>query len=192
MNDRINILKITFLFLKTGKRIKLSLQEVEDCLVEYGYRAGSIGEVLSYIRDNGITRKSIYRNNWFRSRRCLKESRQPIDLGIQGIHRLTPGDEENLKRAVALVGPIAASIRVTESFIGYSSGIFLDGKCFYKKAPNHAVLVVGYGSDPDGTDFWVIRNSWGSNWGENGFMRLARNSGLNCGVSNSTFYPILN
>jgi C1A family cysteine protease len=67
------------------------------------------------------------------------------------------------------------------------SGIFNDPDCLQDK-PNHAVVVVGYGTDTvSSKEFWIIRNSWGTNWGENGYMRLLR--GVNaCGV---TSHPAL-
>merc|ERR1712224_1135926 len=54
---------------------------------------------------------------------------------------------------------------------------------------DHGVAVVGYGTDDTGGDYWIVRNSWGPGWGENGYIRLAR--GVNaCGVSNAAVYPI--
>ena len=53
---------------------------------------------------------------------------------------------------------------------------------------DHGVAVVGYGTDPTSGDYWIVRNSWGSAWGENGYVRLKR--GVNaCGVANFASYP---
>ena len=54
----------------------------------------------------------------------------------------------------------------------YKSGIL--GKSCSKNLPNHAVVLVGYGTEK-GVDFWRIKNSWGTDWGEGGFFRIARN-----------------
>ena len=56
---------------------------------------------------------------------------------------------------------------------------------------NHAVLVVGYDTDPGGGDYWVIQNNWGAHWGENGFGKIARNSIFNCGIDAATFYVVV-
>ncbi|KAI8000556.1 putative cysteine protease RD21B [Camellia lanceoleosa] len=56
----------------------------------------------------------------------------------------------------------------------------------------HGVVAVGYGTE-DGVDYWVVRNSWGSNWGENGYIRLERNInsiGGKCGIAQMASYPI--
>jgi cathepsin L len=64
----------------------------------------------------------------------------------------------------------------------FSSGVFENSTC-PKDQPNHAVVIVGYGTDPvSGKDFWILRNSWSTFWGENGYMRIAR--GVNtCGIA---------
>ena len=112
-----------------------------------------------------------------------------VDIDFQSILKFTPGDEKNLKRAVSLVGPIAVNIRVTENFMVYSSGIFYDVTCY--EVTNHAVLLVGYGRDPAGVQIWIIKNNWGTHWGENGYMTLARNTMHNCGITSGAFCPVL-
>lgn len=54
--------------------------------------------------------------------------------------------------------------------------------------PSHAVLVVGYGSE-NGTDYWIMKNSWGTNWGEEGYFRMIRVSENICGIYSHPMYP---
>lgn len=70
------------------------------------------------------------------------------------------------------------------------SGIFTESGCPQDSASlDHAVLVIGYGSE-DGSDYWIIKNSWGTAWGESGFIRFAR--GVNqCGIITENTYPII-
>ena len=49
---------------------------------------------------------------------------------------------------------------------------------------NHAIVLVGYGSE-DGIDYWVVRNSWGTKYGENGHIRVLRETKVNCGIDST-------
>ncbi|GAB2232528.1 hypothetical protein Droror1_Dr00011566 [Drosera rotundifolia] len=58
---------------------------------------------------------------------------------------------------------------------------------------DHAVTVVGYGTSDDGTDYWLVKNSWGTSWGENGYIRMQRGLGDGgiCGIAMSASYPTI-
>lgn len=81
--------------------------------------------------------------------------------------------------AVAHIGPMAVNIDASE-WHSYESGIF--SGCPQENVDiNHVVQLVGYGSTHEGQDYWIVRNSWSPNWGESGYIRLARNDGY-CGT----------
>ena len=101
------------------------------------------------------------------------------------------GDEEELKRAVALLGPTAVKIQVTENFVTYKSGVFYDSACVMGPSRIHAVVLVGYGHDIVAGDFWIIKNSWGVTWGEKGYMKLARNTVYDCGITSDVILPVI-
>lgn len=65
----------------------------------------------------------------------------------------------NFRDIVANVGPVSVVFAVENSFFGYSSGVYYQANCTTKI--NHAVLLVGYGTDPVAGDFWILKNSWG-------------------------------
>ena len=122
----------------------------------------------------------------------MSEQRSISQKTITSFHLLKPKNEENLKIAMALIEPISVSIRVTRNFFLYKKGIFYDQEGGLGLGrTNHAVLLVGYGTDPIGGDYWLIKNSWGPHWGENGFARMSRNSELGCGVAIAPIYSVI-
>jgi len=71
-------------------------------------------------------------------------------------------------------GPVVASLTVIDSFSSYSGGIYQDAGC-NGQAINHATLLIGYGVD-NGVNYWLLKNSWGTAWGEGGYYRILRGS----------------
>jgi len=91
----------------------------------------------------------------------------PAAVTCDGYHHLAPNDPDELETALATVGPVAVS--VAANWGGYGGGIYSGGCHGSSCSINHAVLAVGYDQD-----YWLIRNSWGSGWGEQGYIRLSR------------------
>lgn len=109
----------------------------------------------------------------------------------RGYVQLKSEDEEELKIAVATVGPIAVAIDANhDSFQFYSEGIYYEPECSAEEL-SHAVLAVGYGSDKKGDDYWLVKNSWGESWGDNGYIMMARNKENNCGIATECVYPVV-
>lgn len=87
--------------------------------------------------------------------------------------------------AVATIGPVAVSINASPtSFQLYSEGIYDDPQC-QSTVVNHAMVVVGYTKD-----YWILKNWWGTKWGEDGYMKLKKNVNM-CGVSNFAAYVVV-
>ncbi|XP_020815174.1 cathepsin L-like isoform X2 [Drosophila serrata] len=150
-------------FRKTGKLVSLSEQNLVDCSGSYGNKGCSGGFMT-----------------W-----AFKAT---IGATVTGFVVLPSGDERKLAEAVATIGPISVGIHVVAgSFQHYHSGIYIEPKC-NPKIINHAVLVVGYGSE-GGRDFWLVKNSWGSSWGDKGYIKMLRNGNNQCGISSLASYP---
>lgn len=89
--------------------------------------------------------------------------------------------------------PVSVAIEAdTQVFQSYTSGIISSKECGTNL--DHGVLVVGYGSE-GGKDYWILKNSWGSDWGEQGFFRILRSANENgpgiCGLQEQPSYPTL-
>jgi len=121
-------------------------------------------------------------------RRCSKKGSTAGAAAVTSFKDITAGDEAALVNACGTVGVI--SVAVNAGISGwqlYEKGVFNPKKCDPKEL-DHGVAVVGYGVD--GMDYWIIRNSWGESWGEEGYMRMKRGANV-CGVSNSAVYPVV-
>uniref|UniRef100_M8C3W6 Fruit bromelain n=1 Tax=Aegilops tauschii TaxID=37682 RepID=M8C3W6_AEGTA len=100
------------------------------------------------------------------------------------------GDEGALQE-LAASQPVAVGVEATDpDFRHYMSGVY-SGSPSCGQRLNHAVTVVGYGTDGPGQDYWVVKNQWGTGWGEEGYMRLARGNGANCGIATYAYYPTM-
>jgi len=94
-----------------------------------------------------------------------------------------------MKPAVAQQ-PVAISIDAGEPvFRNYAGGVLDSTECGI--ATNHAVAIVGYGTDEaSGLEYWLVRNSWGSDWGVDGFIKIAVTEGEGiCAINNRPLYP---
>jgi len=90
-----------------------------------------------------------------------------------------PSDEESIMRELYEHGPVEAAITVYEDFMAYKGGVYhhVEGKAL----GGHAIRLVGWGEEDDGTKYWVLANSWNTDWGENGYFRMLRGNN-ECGV----------
>lgn len=88
---------------------------------------------------------------------------------------------------LALIGPISVAIN-GDTIRNYAGGIFNNILC--PNELNHGIVVIGYGALDD-NDYWILKNSWGASWGEQGFIRMSRNKLNQCGIASAASYPIL-
>ncbi|RXG62397.1 Silicatein [Armadillidium vulgare] len=119
-----------------------------------------------------------------------KFNNQTIAATDIGWERTRESDEEDLRKAVATIGPISVSIYASLAFHSYKGGVFEGSICDFDSI-NHAVLIVGYGTTEDGKDYWIVKNSWGSDWGMFGYILMARNKDNACCIASYATYPIV-
>jgi cathepsin L len=100
------------------------------------------------------------------------------------------GDEMALTEAIANVGVISVAMDAShESFQFYSSGVYDEPDCS-QESLCHSLAVVGYGT-LKGKDYYLCKNSWGTEWGDKGYVLMSRNKDNQCGIANVASYPIV-
>jgi len=139
---------------------------------------------FKYVEKNGLCTESAYpydaKNGACKSTSCSASANSQITSYKDVSHT------ENALGAAVDVTPISIAIEADQSgFQLYKSGVFC-GVC--GTALDHGVLTVGYG-DEGTSPYWKVKNSWGTSWGEAGYIRICRGSNK-CGLSNEPSYPI--
>jgi len=174
-------------FRATGELVSLSEQNLMDCDERnHGCNGGNPYVALLYtIINGGIDTEESYPYE-MRQGYCQYD---PNNSGakITLAKRIPDRSEEDLQKAVAEFGPVSVGIDATHpSFQLYESGVYQEPHCS-QFLLDHAVLVVGYGSD-NGDDFYMVKNSWGADWGLSGYIKMARNKNNMCGIATMGCY----
>jgi len=179
-------------FRKTGKLVSLSEQNIVDCSLKSGNDGcdgGLMDNAFRYIKANGgIDTEESY--PYVGQVGPCKFTPRSIGATEKGYVDIPIGNEVALQAAVATVGPVTAAIDASHSSIQfYSHGIYHEKECDAQKL-NHAVLIVGYGTNKEG-DYWIVKNSWGKRWGDEGYIKMARNKDNVCGIASVASYPLV-
>ncbi|CAL5375128.1 unnamed protein product [Camellia sinensis] len=170
----------------------MSEQELVDCdnKENAGCNGGLMDLAFEFIKQKGgITTEENYPYN-AADRTCdVSKENYPV-VSIDGHENVPANDEDALMKAAANQ-PISVAIDTGGSdFQFYSEGVFTGG-CGTEL--DHGVAIVGYGTTLDGTKYWIVKNSWGTEWGEKGYIRMQRaisdKEGL-CGIAMEASYPI--
>ena len=176
----------------TGDLISLSEQELVDC--DKGYNMGCNGGIMDnafefIIQNGGIDTEEDYPYR-AKDNTCDINRKNAKVVSIDGYEDVPENDEKALKKAAAHQ-PISVAIEAGgRAFQLYQSGVFT-GLCGTDL--DHGVVLVGYGTE-NGTDYWIVRNSWGPSWGESGYIKLERNVVVanntgKCGIAMMASYP---
>jgi len=176
--------------IKTEQLIDLSEQELVDCAgLRYGSNGcngGQMNGAFRYIIENGQCADMDYPYS------AKDGSCQKCDsiVHASSCYDVIPKDQISLKIAVAKQ-PVAIAIEAdTRYFQLYASGILTNPDCGTEL--DHGVLIVGYGEEND-QKYWLVKNSWGTTWGEDGYVKIARTENISdagiCGIAMEPSFP---
>jgi hypothetical protein len=88
-----------------------------------------------------------------------------------------------------MMGPVSVMFSVLQDFFSYRSGIYSAPTTCSRNGINHSLLVIGFGTDENGMDYWIVQNSWGNDWGMQGYAKILRGQNT-CGISSCPTFPI--
>jgi len=183
------------LFIKSGKLTRLSSQALVDCSWEFGNLGCDGGFdfwAYEWIMQAGFIPTEESYPYTMQDGRCRFENTEK-GTAIRGYVNVTSGDEMALRQAIALHGPISVSIDASHRTLSfYDSGIYYDPVCSPKLDDlDHVVAAVGYGVDEQtGEGYWIVRNSWSSYWGDQGYIRISMRDNI-CGVATAPTFVVI-
>lgn len=177
--------------ISTGKLVDLAEQELVDCATgisygSHGCNGGQMEGAFKYIIEHGQCALSSYPYT-AKDGSCQQCT---AVAHISSCSDVKPNDQISLKAAVSQQ-PVAIAIEAdTRYFQSYSSGVLTSSSCGTNL--DHGVLIVGYGAE-NGQDYWLVKNSWGTTWGDKGYVKIARSSSTNdagiCGIAMDPSFP---
>lgn len=170
----------------TGQKVELSEQELLDCTTNNnGCKGGFMTNAFEFIIENGgISTESDYP---YETQQDTCRSQELTPAVKISSYQVVPESETALLQAVTQQ-PVSIGISASQEFQFYQGGTY-QGSCADRI--NHAVTAIGYGTDEQGQNYWLLKNSWGTSWGKNGFMRIIRGTGGHCDITKLSSYPVI-
>ena len=181
-------------FLSNGTLPSLSEQQLVDCSTaegNQGCNGGLMDDAFQYIINNkGITTEDAYPYTATGPNKCEAKGK-PVAATLSGYKDVAVNNELALETAI-VQQPVSVAVEADQSVFQFYSGGVMDSTCGTQL--DHGVLAVGYGVD-GGKEYYKVKNSWGADWGEKGYIRLGRGTKFNpsgqCGIQMAASYPVV-
>jgi len=180
--------------ISTNQLYNFSEQQLMDCSRRYGNMAcngGLMNKAFEYAIDNGMCKLEDVPYD-AQSEYCTPSVKNCEKIATFSQCYNIPANNERLLREAVYRSPVAVSIEAdTKTFQFYNGGILDSSNCGTEL--DHGVLAVGYGEE-DGKKYWIVKNSWGASWGENGYVRIGRSDSEDsegvCGIAKDASFVI--
>lgn len=182
-----------------GTMVSLSEQDLVDCVsgcegcdggwpymaIDWVINGSSNGTVVN--NQSGIDTESSY--PYMGIDESCNFSKSNIKTSFQNMVRIPSGNVLYLMDALLSVGPISVVIDAEGDFQLYESGVFESSECS-KTELDHAVIAVGYGVTSKGKTYYIIKNSWGTDWGMDGYIYFSADIPNMCGIAQDACYAV--
>jgi cathepsin L len=179
-------------FIYSNKLYNLSEQDLVDCdTYDDGCEGGSFEGAYTYVyydQDGYFADETVYP---YTAQDGTCKFGTTSDAYLNDFGTLANPTESNLLAVVYEYGPVACAIDASHnSFQLYTSGVYNEPACSTEDL-DHGILTIGYGTDSTGTDYWIVKNSWGTGWGQKGFIWMSRNKNNQCGIATDGVVPLI-
>ena len=167
--------------MKYNRILDLSEEQLLDCDAgNDGCEGGIMDEAFRYIKGaGGLMSEADYRYTQIKDTCKFKKNKALVK--VTGWKSAGSKNEETIRKMLVSTGPLSVAVNA-DNMQNYQGGIIDDSEAICPSANiNHAIVLVGYGED-NGQKYWIAKNSWGENWGEKGYLRIARGKGT-CGIN---------
>uniref|UniRef100_A0A7E4ZTN4 Pept_C1 domain-containing protein n=1 Tax=Panagrellus redivivus TaxID=6233 RepID=A0A7E4ZTN4_PANRE len=171
--------------IKNKQYVNLAEQELIDCVDTYNNTSNVIHNSLDYVTNFGLALEHVY---LFSGTRGQCQNITESKISVPGWTAL-PSDEAYLADWVANNGPVVVGVLVTREMLQYEEGVLSVSynDCYYRSIGAQFMTIVGYGKEA-GDRYWIVKNSWGTGFGENGYMKIERGRNT-CGIAQWAFAP---
>ena len=177
-----------------GDLLSLSEQQLVDCSSgigsygNHGCNGGLMDNAFQYAIDNGMCSESEIP---YTAKQQTCDTDCDKKAFFSSCQDISPNNQQDMAAAVAQQ-PVSVAIEAdTKTFQLYKSGVITGSACGTKL--DHGVLVVGYGTE-DGEDYWLVKNSWSTSWGDNGYVKIGKSDSTDdvgvCGIASTPSFPV--
>lgn len=176
-----------------GRNLTFSEQQLVDCAGDfenYGCDGGLPSQAFEYIKHVGGLESDLTYPYKGVDNPCTHRPEISVAHCRYGSYNITQGDENEAAERLYNAGPISVAFEVLDDFISYAGGVYAVKNCGTGTMDvNHAVLATGFGEE-NGKKFWNVKNSWGTDWGVNGYFKIERGTNM-CAIAQCNSYPLI-